>query len=710
MLHSPPLPEPQPEVSPNMSVPSPAVAVLDQLINEYHEGEEESSAERSARAAGELGLSVLGIGLGELLKGQLAHESDQTRLRAAFECVEQSLARLASTNLKLLARLKSPPVQLLVVLEPVLMLLRKDLPSPAPPPAAHSLINTHESWPHVSSMLSGEGGVTLLQRLHDFPLYALDPELVELLDPYFMSISHAQVRKTAGIVSHLWSWVSAVGVVGDSPYATLPDEKTIGSRRMSTSASQQTVAYARNPLATSPAMLRAPSASLDMALGDGSLPIDEKMQQQLSRLSFSRDVSSPPLIRERRESFSLPHVSPEMRSRSPSIAPALRELEQIRANVDPDHACQWPPVMRARARSISLDRGSITSSHGSPTKCWRMPALADLQPLKFLGAGAFANVFMCRDVQTGQVYALKSILKSLVIRGGKQKQVMAERAALDSAHHPCIISLVATYVDKQHLYLLLEVALGGELFALMSQMGRLDEAQSRFYAASLSLALGHLHSKGYMYRDVKPENLLLTAGGRLKLCDLGIVKKAEHSWTLVGTPEYTAPEVILGLGMTHAVDWWQLGVLVYEMLAAQLPFEAEDGTDASLFKLIARAHYSWPAAEPNDDGSPGRSGEVEDFVAAVLRKALPGQPNVTSGVLMRLGSGPNGTTELMAHPWWDGLDWQALSKGLLPPPFIPQLASDDDDSNFGPLENRGDPVLDSPDYDNDQWDSFFEGW
>ena len=194
MLHSPPLPEPQPEVSPNMSVPSPAVAVLDQLINEYHEGEEESSAERSARAAGELGLSVLGIGLGELLKGQLAHESDQTRLRAAFECVEQSLARLASTNLKLLARLKSPPVQLLVVLEPVLMLLRKDLPSPAPPPAAHSLINTHESWPHVSSMLSGEGGVTLLQRLHDFPLYALDPELVELLDPYFMSISHAQVR------------------------------------------------------------------------------------------------------------------------------------------------------------------------------------------------------------------------------------------------------------------------------------------------------------------------------------------------------------------------------------------------------------------------------------------------------------------------------------------------------------------------------------
>lgn len=179
--------------------PSSSALTLDRLIDEYNNDEnDETPAERSARTAGQLGLSVLGIGLGELLKGQLAHETDQTRLRAAFECVEQSLARLASTNLRLLSKLKSPPGSLMLVLEPVLLLLRQDLSSPAPPPAEPSLASADTSWPQVSDLFVGAGGVSLLQRLHDFPLSALDPELVELLDPYFMSISHAQASGGGG--------------------------------------------------------------------------------------------------------------------------------------------------------------------------------------------------------------------------------------------------------------------------------------------------------------------------------------------------------------------------------------------------------------------------------------------------------------------------------------------------------------------------------
>jgi hypothetical protein len=185
-------PPPPVEISPSSS--SPATAALDQLIDEYYDEMDESPAERSARTAGQLGLSVLGIGLGELLKGQLAHETDQTRLRAAFECVEQSLARLASTNLRLLAKLKSPPGSLMLVLEPVLLLLRQDLSSPAVSPEP-SLASAEASWPRVADLLAGAGGVPLLQRLHEFPLSALDPEVVELLDPYFQSISHAQVKR-----------------------------------------------------------------------------------------------------------------------------------------------------------------------------------------------------------------------------------------------------------------------------------------------------------------------------------------------------------------------------------------------------------------------------------------------------------------------------------------------------------------------------------
>merc|ERR1712079_681807 len=109
------------------------------------------------------------------------------------------------------------------------------------------------------------------------------------------------------------------------------------------------------------------------------------------------------------------------------------------------------------------------------------------------------------------------------------------------------------------------VALGGELFQLMNSVGPFLENQCQFYGGSLALALAHMHRHGYMYRDVKPENLLLSRSGHLKLCDLGLAKRGKRGWTLVGTPEYVAPEVIRGEGATASVDWWQLGVLLFEM-------------------------------------------------------------------------------------------------------------------------------------------------
>jgi len=695
----------------------------------------ETLPERSAREAGELGLSVLGISMGELLKGQLAYEVDQSRLRAAFECLESSLRKLAATNFGLLSRLRSPPAPLLHVLEPVLLMLRLDLPSPAAPPAEPSLVCPVASWPTASVLLSEAVDSPIIQQLHRFPLSALDPELVELLDPYFAIFSHAKARKTAGILSHLWSWVSAVGVIGDSPFAALPDEGA-GLRRSSSSISSPL--YSPNPLATSTPTTPSPSrvaSSVNLsALEDlsnhsnlsatsATVPISSEMQDQLSSLK-PRAVDSPPLIMERRNSFGSGlnlQANPSPQRFHSSLPPALRELDEIQrhsapkpqrlsyANAKPEAKCEARPKDQPPAGREREDDDDQCCAAG----CAK-PAFGDLQPLKFLGAGAFANVFMCRDMRTGQVYALKSILKALVIKNNKQHQVMSERAALEGARHPCIVELVATYADKQQLYLLMEISLGGELFALLSQVGVIAEAQARYYAASLTLALGHLHSMGYMYRDVKPENLLLTAAGRLKLCDLGIAKRAELGWTLVGTPDYTAPEVILGKGATRAVDWWQLGILVFEMVTGSLPFEAADGKDASLFRLIARGVYTWPAPRPAADGTCSRSSDIESIVSQLLRHGLPGReastPTMASAAQLRLGSGIGDMCDVQAHPWWEGLDWLALEAGLLPPPFIPQLASDDDDSNFGPLESRGEPVLDSPEYDIGAWDAFFEGW
>ena len=338
---------------------------------------------------------------------------------------------------------------------------------------------------------------------------------------------------------------------------------------------------------------------------------------------------------------------------------------------------------------------------------------------QFLGAGAFANVFLVKDTKTGELYALKSILKALALKKNKHRQVKAEKLALELCDHANIIGLRAAFSDEQHVYLLMEIAMGGELFALIEEMTTIEEEQARFYAASVTLALEHLHSHGFIFRDMKPENLLLTDDGNLKLCDLGLAKRAERAWTMVGTPQYIAPEVLRGEGATRAVDWWGLGVLVFEMLCGSLPFEAPDDNDQELFEKIRRGSFEWPALLPRSKAAGQNpaappSAEARDFVGGLLRLSLPSLPDGTGPTdpadPPRLGSGPRGAAELKTSPWMCGFNWSALEAGDLVPPFTPQLAAEDDDSNFGPLEWRGDPILSAPEHDTTQWDELFDGW
>lgn len=354
--------------------------------------------------------------------------------------------------------------------------------------------------------------------------------------------------------------------------------------------------------------------------------------------------------------------------------------------------------------------------------------LEHIHPLKFLGAGAFANVFMARHRITGELFAMKSILKALALKQNKHRQVIAEKEALYACDHHCIIRYRATFSDAQHLYLVMELALGGELFSLLNDQGRLDETQCCFYASSLVLALEHLHLKGFIYRDVKPENLLLDGQGFLKLADLGLAKRARRAWTLVGTPEYVAPEVLRGEGATQAVDWWQLGILIFEMLTGRLPFEAED--DAELFVAIRIGEYTWPGADGKKISMP--SATVKELVGMLLRQALPGDPDerltpvrdsassergdnerpasAEKAALPRLGSGERDSLEVMEHPWFGGVDWAALAVGAVTVPFVPQLMSEEDDSNFGPLQYRGKPIRGEHKYDKEEWGDFFSSW
>ena len=304
-------------------------------------------------------------------------------------------------------------------------------------------------------------------------------------------------------------------------------------------------------------------------------------------------------------------------------------------------------------------------------------------------------------------------------------QVLAEKEALSCEPHPCIIGLYGTFSDEQNLYFAMELAIGGELFALIEEMDVLPEAAVKYYSAAVGLALGHLHQQRFIYRDLKPENVLLDVQGHLKLCDLGLAKRSEHTFTVVGTPQYLCPEVLKGEGATRAADWWALGVLIFEMLNGELPFNSADGTDRSLFTAIKLGAFSWPldlSRFTHNDRSNVPTARVRDIVAGLTRQAVPapaaqdgmGSPCksdlLAPGQPIRLGSGPGDIDEVRGHIWFHNFDFDALLKGEYPPPYVPKLTGTDDDANFGPLDWRGEPIVRAPDYDTSKWDMVWADW
>ena len=174
-------------------------------------------------------------------------------------------------------------------------------------------------------------------------------------------------------------------------------------------------------------------------------------------------------------------------------------------------------------------------------------------------------------------FALKIMKKSEVVRLKQVEHIKNEKEILSEVNHPFIVTLYCAFQDERNLYMLLEFIIGGELFTHLRKAGKFANDHTRFYAAQIVMALQYLHNDSVVYRDLKPENLLLDLIGYLKITDFGFAKKVEdRTWTLCGTPEYLAPEIIQSKGHGKAVDWWALGILVYEMLAGYPPFYDEN--------------------------------------------------------------------------------------------------------------------------------------
>ena len=203
--------------------------------------------------------------------------------------------------------------------------------------------------------------------------------------------------------------------------------------------------------------------------------------------------------------------------------------------------------------------------------------LEDYKIVRHVGRGTFGKVYLVKNVHTNTYFAMKSIRKDVVIQHESLESLKVEKLILLQVQHPFIISMEQVFSSETRIYFVMQFVQGGELFKHLSEQRRFSEKRVQFYAAQIALALGYLHKSNIYYRDLKPENILLGLDGYILLADFGLAKINEiddgtEPNSFCGTPEYISPEMIVGSGHDHTLDWWALGVLVYEMIIGIPPF------------------------------------------------------------------------------------------------------------------------------------------
>ncbi|XP_076924011.1 uncharacterized protein LOC143586328 [Bidens hawaiensis] len=333
----------------------------------------------------------------------------------------------------------------------------------------------------------------------------------------------------------------------------------------------------------------------------------------------------------------------------------------------------------------------------------------DFELLTMIGKGAFGEVRICREKTTGNVYAMKKLKKSEMLRRGQVEHVKAERNLLAEVDSNCIVKLYCSFQDDEYLYLIMEYLPGGDMMTLLMRKDTLTEDEARFYVGETVLAIESIHKHNYIHRDIKPDNLLLDKSGHMKLSDFGLCKpldctnlqekdftaannlsgalqsegrpavprrtqqeQLQHwqrnrrmlAYSTVGTPDYIAPEVLLKKGYGMECDWWSLGAIMYEMLVGYPPFYSDEPMSTCRKIVNWRTHLKFPEEAK-------LSPEAKDLICKLL-----------CNVEKRLGT--KGAHEIKAHPWFKGIEWEKLYQ--MEAAFIPEVNGELDTQNFEKFE------------------------
>jgi len=305
-------------------------------------------------------------------------------------------------------------------------------------------------------------------------------------------------------------------------------------------------------------------------------------------------------------------------------------------------------------------------------------SLESFEMLKVIGRGSFGKVMQVRKKGEETIYAMKILKKKAIIQRNQLEHTKAERKILEALKHPFCMTLRFAFQTETKLYFVLDYFTGGELFFHLKKKRRFRENEARIMVAEVGMALGHLHSLDVIYRDLKPENILLDEKGHVCLTDFGLSKELDmdnqEATTFCGTPEYLAPEIVLNKGHGKAVDWWSLGILLYELTVGIPPFYSQNVHE--MYQLIKQAPLRFP---------PKLSSDCKKLITGLLKR----DPN------RRLGGGQADFADIQQAEFFSSIDWDKLYNKEINPPYKPDVRKGQEDTSNFDTQFTSEPVVDS---------------